>query len=288
MYGKIFEDIFYSSLMFNMGWQSVYVFSSMIVIADKYGIVRTDPRALYRLIGMEADQKVDFKNFMEFIAELEQPDQASNIPECEGKRIIPLSELDDIDGDRGWLIINYDYYLNKGSKNDRNDYQKNYYENITKAKRKANKINVSTAVNICQHGSTDSIHIDIDKDIDIDKIKTIVRNEFARFWDQYPKKRNRKKCQDIWIRKKLDSKIDLLISDIRNRLINDDRWKNGFIVDPERYLTNERWNDEIEKSKPKTESRITDWVRWGQENDIPPRIGETNDQYIQRLQKVRK
>lgn len=180
MYGKIFEDIFYSSLMFSMGWQAVYVFSSMIVIADKDGLVKTDPRALYRLIGMEADNSIKFSDFLNIIRELENPDASSNLTAYDGCRIIPLSRLNEVKGDRGWLVANYAHYLIKGSKIERVKYQKDYYNNVTKNKGlddKVNKtLNDSTIFNSSQHSSTDSIHIDIDKDIDIDKIK---RSRFA-------------------------------------------------------------------------------------------------------------
>ena len=114
MYGKIFEDIFDSSLMAQGGWIATYVFMSMISMADKDGYVRKDPRTLYRKLGLSEDDRVSFDEFMDSIDELEKEDDLSNLPTAKGKRIIPLCELPSIEGERGWHIVNYLHYRDKG------------------------------------------------------------------------------------------------------------------------------------------------------------------------------
>lgn len=73
-------------------------------------------------------------------------------------------------------------------------------------------------------------------------------NEFERWWKTYPKKVGKKKTYSIWKRIKPDA--DLLIADTLNRIANDDKWKRGYIKDPERYLSNEQWEDEVTQPKP--------------------------------------
>lgn len=82
-------------------------------------------------------------------------------------------------------------------------------------------------------------------------------NLFDRFWQAYPRKRNKIRSQKIWIRKKLDSKAEKIIQDVEQRINNDQAWKDEqFIPHPSTYLLNERWEDDItlNKQKPKKES----------------------------------
>ncbi len=76
---------------------------------------------------------------------------------------------------------------------------------------------------------------------------------FDRFWLAYPKKRKRKTAEEIWSRKRLDSRVEELLRDIAERSKSDRRWVEGFIPDPTTYLNQERWTDE--KEPPKGEKR---------------------------------
>ena len=71
------------------------------------------------------------------------------------------------------------------------------------------------------------------------------QNKFDLFWVLYPKKVKKKTSKDIWKRKRLDSKVDEITTDIQIRLVSDIRWKGGFIPDPTTYLNQERWDDEM-------------------------------------------
>lgn len=71
--------------------------------------------------------------------------------------------------------------------------------------------------------------------------------DFEKFWREYPKKVKKKTAKDIWMRKKPDAEI--LVADIRNRLANDEQWRNGYIPHPTTYLNGERWNDELSSAK---------------------------------------
>ncbi len=74
-------------------------------------------------------------------------------------------------------------------------------------------------------------------------------NGFNNFWDLYPSKKAKKKCLEIWKRRKLDAIADEIINKLKNQIENEEQWKNGFIPNPTTYLNQDRWNDEITISK---------------------------------------
>lgn len=80
-----------------------------------------------------------------------------------------------------------------------------------------------------------------------------VSDAFNRFWSEYPKKELKKKTQEIWKRKKLDSKINEILSFI-SEAKDKDRWKKGFVKQPPVFLNGECWNDDLssydDKFKP--------------------------------------
>lgn len=119
MYGKIFESIFNSTLVAEGGYLPTYIFMSMIVLADKDGIVNLSAKALYNRLGFrDYDSKITRGDFDKAIEYLEQEDPESNSRAENGKRIIPLSEIDEVPDNRGWLVVNYEEYRKKASKYD--------------------------------------------------------------------------------------------------------------------------------------------------------------------------
>ena len=73
--------------------------------------------------------------------------------------------------------------------------------------------------------------------------KVINNKDFDLFWDHYPKKVGKKKVQD-----KFNSNnypIDLIIKNIELQK-KSDQWQNQqYIPNPETYLNQERWTDEV-------------------------------------------
>ena len=67
---------------------------------------------------------------------------------------------------------------------------------------------------------------------------------FNNFWERYPKKELKKKAKEIWLRKKLDFKLDEILLFIE-KAKNTDRWKKGFIKQPTTFLNGECWNDDL-------------------------------------------
>lgn len=74
--------------------------------------------------------------------------------------------------------------------------------------------------------------------------KTVSR--FDEFWEAYPKKAGKKKCQAKWKARKLDSMAERIIQDVLERVEKDYNWTRGFSPNPETYLNGDRWNDDIQ------------------------------------------
>lgn len=71
-------------------------------------------------------------------------------------------------------------------------------------------------------------------------------SSFDLFWDIYPRKINKKGAEKIWLSHSLDRIADLIITDVKTRIVKDAQWQNKkFILFPVNYLKHERWNDEI-------------------------------------------
>ncbi len=122
MYGKIFTSIFDSSLVADGGWLPTYIFMSMVAMADKDGICSVAPRVLYTRLGMDTgDDLVSYEKFIAAIEYLERPDLESRLPDMGGKRIVPMREIEDLEGNRGWLIVNYEHYKQLGKKLDKSE-----------------------------------------------------------------------------------------------------------------------------------------------------------------------
>jgi len=88
----------------------------------------------------------------------------------------------------------------------------------------------------------------------LEDTKSPIGDAFALFWSAYPKKELKKKAEDKWKSKKLDSKIQEIL-DFIERAKQTDRWKKGFIKAPPVFLGNECWNDDLESYKDKFNSR---------------------------------
>lgn len=68
---------------------------------------------------------------------------------------------------------------------------------------------------------------------------------FHEFYKIYPVHKSAKRAQGYWERDKLDAKFDMIVADVRNRILNDRQWIQGYIPHPSTYLNGELFNDEI-------------------------------------------
>lgn len=85
---------------------------------------------------------------------------------------------------------------------------------------------------------------------------------FDDYWAVVPRKVKRKDAQAVWKRQKLDSLADQIIADVKYRLANDDRWRQGYIPDPPTYLRQERWMDDLVTNGAGTEQDNTSLKAW--------------------------
>lgn len=77
---------------------------------------------------------------------------------------------------------------------------------------------------------------------------------FSLFWNKYPKKELKKKTQEIWKRKKLDSQLKEILAFIEKASATD-RWKRGFIKQPPAFLNGECWNDDLKEYNDRVGSK---------------------------------
>ena len=87
-----------------------------------------------------------------------------------------------------------------------------------------------------------------------EEIQSGVPDAFALFWSSYPKKELKKKAEDKWKAKKLDSKLPEILAFVEEAK-KTDRWKKGFIKAPPVFLGNECWNDDLAGYNDKYNSR---------------------------------
>lgn len=75
---------------------------------------------------------------------------------------------------------------------------------------------------------------------------------FDDFWGIYPKKVGKQKTKELWNKLKTEDQ-EKIMEDIPKRQAGDDKWVNGFVKDPERYIKHRQWEDEIIKPRGQVE-----------------------------------
>ena len=177
MYGKIFASIFDSTLCGEGGWLPTYILMSMVAICDKEGCVDVASKPLYTKLGFTEEPPKDdegeyiftpgkpwvpFDDFELAILFLQKPDPDSKTPDEDGRRIIPATNTNRMDGNRGWWIVNADMYRTKGSSTER-----------VRSHRKRNAMERDGTP--CNAKSVSGTHTDTDTDTD--KRKRIKKGE---------------------------------------------------------------------------------------------------------------
>lgn len=120
MYAKLYAQVVASSLTQNEPIDVRGVFFMLLAMADKSGnVAGTDP-AISRIMN------VPLEVFLNAAERLQAPDPASQSPEFEGRRIVPL------DGTPGYFIVNYAKYSQIA-----NDAQRREYLRVKKAESRA-------------------------------------------------------------------------------------------------------------------------------------------------------
>ena len=243
MYGKIFESMYEGTLYGQ--WEALVTMQQLIVLADQHGVIDMTPPAISGKTSIPLDI------IEKGLAILSAPDPYSRTPGDDGIRIRLM------DGHRpwGWEIVNYKKYRDMVSREDRREYQKQYQRQYRVNKRKQSVNNDKQLLTKKTHTDT---HTYTDRTLKPMCNDVAPTDGFDSFWQQYPKKRNKKKSREIWKRKRLDAIAVDVVQDVINRKASDERWTAGYIPDPTTYLNGERWQDEYTDTRGVKRKTYTD------------------------------
>ena len=227
-YTAAFSDIYMGTLYGR--WPAAPVWATLLPLIDKHGHIDMSIQAIAGMTGWPIDL------LEKGIQQLMEPDPNSRTEGHEGRRLIPI----DPNRPWGWIAVNHGKYKEKARLMGKNAREKEQGSNSPVL---PNPPKSADSADFASHTHTQT-HEKLGRAFDL-------------FWQAYPKKRKKKPAQEIWARKKLDSQAEVLLADINRRLIEDKRWRDGYIPDPTTYLNQERWNDEFE---PESKSGGNDFV----------------------------
>lgn len=107
MYGKLFSSMYEGTLYGQ--WQAIVTLQQLVILADADGVVDMTPPAI------AARTSIPLDIISTGIDQLSQPDRYSRTPTEDGRRIVLLEE----DRPWGWRIVNYRYYRELASREDK-------------------------------------------------------------------------------------------------------------------------------------------------------------------------
>lgn len=222
-YTAAFSDIYMGTLYGR--WPAAPVWATLLPLIDKNGNIDMSIQAIAGMTGWPIDL------LEEGIQQLMEPDPHSRTDGHEGRRLVPI----DPNRPWGWVAVNHGKYKEKARLMGKNAREKAEGSNQPESPNPPKSAGIAESADFAPHTQTQT-HQKLGRAFDL-------------FWQAYPKKRKKKTAQEIWVRKKLDSKAEVLLADINRRLIDDKRWRDGYIPDPTTYLNQERWSDEIESER---------------------------------------
>jgi len=128
MYGIIHEAIYDSTVMAE-GFEVVYVFQSMIILANGDDVVDMGIAAFAKRINLPLEK------LEHAIGRLTRPDPESKSQEEEGRRIVALKDITETESNRGWFVVNREMYILVARKDRRKTYMRDL---MRKRREKAN------------------------------------------------------------------------------------------------------------------------------------------------------
>jgi len=176
MYGKIFPQIFDSTLMADGGSDAVYLMMSLVVLKDSDGAVNIDRRVLAKRLDLS------LRRFDAAMAVLLAPDPDSNLPAMDGRRVCLLSGVPHVENNRGYYVINHEHYRDKGGHDDKRNKAAQRQQRYRDRHKKNNELDgaVTHRNATVTPSNAKSVHKDTDKDTDIDTKKERGANAPAR------------------------------------------------------------------------------------------------------------
>lgn len=145
MYGKLFTSMYEGTLYGQ--WQAIVTLQQLVILADADGVVDMTPPAI------AARTSIPLEIIEVGIGHLSQADKYSRTPDEDGRRIVPV----DPDRPWGWRIVNYRYYRDLASREDKKEKDRlRIAEKRQKNNGVANCRNVSQTVADVAHTNTDT------------------------------------------------------------------------------------------------------------------------------------
>ena len=242
-YTKLFSSII-ASTIWRADDKTRLVWITMLAMADQFGVVEAS------VPGLSDMARVTVAECREALDELQQPDPDSRSSEQEGRRI------EKVEG--GWRLINHGKYREKMSRDERREYQRLY-------QRSYRKQNVNS-------DSDKLTKFDIQKQKQ-NRTDTPVRTEvpspaapptpdaFTAFWSAYPKKAGKAAALKVWKRLRPSESLSAAIVAAVATAGQSRQWREGYIPNPSRWLSEGRWDDEVEVARPVGVGvAASDWV----------------------------
>jgi hypothetical protein len=81
-------------------------------------------------------------------------------------------------------------------------------------------------------------------------------DRFDEFWAAYPVKKGRANALKTWAAKKLDAIADKIIADVKQRVVADRQWLDGYAPHGSTYINRRGWEDAIEPVRSAAAQRV--------------------------------
>ena len=77
-------------------------------------------------------------------------------------------------------------------------------------------------------------------------------SDFEKFWELYPRRENRKKAQEKFLKLKVEL-LPIILKALKVQK-DSDSWRSGYVPHATTWINGERWNDEVKMQQPKYKS----------------------------------
>lgn len=248
MYGKIFASLYQGTLRGKS--HEILVFTNLIASCDREGFVDKHFKAIADEVGLTLEE------VKQAVSNLEKADPESRSSELDGSRLEKIEEH----REWGWRIVNYVKYRMIRDEEERREYNR-----LRQAEYRAKKKGVTTTVtnvndmlqmsNKCTNAEAEG-----KADAEAYKKKEEYTESFEVFWKSYPKKTGKGGAYNEW-RKIPVATHGKIMTSLEVQKLSRQWGSDGgkFIPNPQTWLHQKRWDDELEGAKPK-ETDFSDWT----------------------------
>lgn len=90
------------------------------------------------------------------------------------------------------------------------------------------------------------------------------QNTFDKFWNLYPRKSGKARARTQWFHDGCHLIADLILEKLKAQIQKDKAFLEGFVSNPQKYIFEKRYEDEIFEGKPSVQvaaSKSSDWVK---------------------------